>query len=143
MLLIGFTLALLCFSSAAAGALLSVPPDFVLSPASYRGASFEPALGEFLAEPYIEVAAKWLAGDGGVLDQFEIATTLGPDDIRRIEKDTTGIDSGKNVFRTPEPPAVVMLLIGAGLIAGVKCSRPAHRRGCRRVRKDDRQMAHI
>jgi hypothetical protein len=134
MLLIGFTLALLCFSSAAAGALLNVQTESV----SFTLDDSSPSLGdartgEFLTEPYISIPP----------DQFEIITTLAPDQLKRVEEGTSSLDSGKSSFQTPEPPAIVMFLIGAGLIAGVKCLRTAHRPGYRRVRKNDRLMAHI
>jgi hypothetical protein len=96
----------------------------------------------FSKEVYVGLAAEWIA-DIRPNDQYALVTTLAPDLIGRAEKGTDNIVSGKSSFRTPEPPTVVMLLIGTGLIFVFSGFRTVHRSGRRRVRAENRKMARI
>jgi len=118
------------------------PADFPAP--DFRTTSFQATVWEFTDEAYVGMAGAWFAADLHPNDTYAVATTLDPDQVMRVEKGTDNILSGKSTFRTPEPPTLVMLLIGAGLISGFYWSRQvSHRLGRRKVRAESRKMARI
>lgn len=134
-------IAFLCFGNAASGAPMTVP-QVDLPSADYGYAGFESAVRVFTDQAYVGLAAEWVA-DIPPGDPFDITTTFMPELITRAGKDTEDISSGKSAFQTPEPPTIVMLLIGAGLILVFRGIRPVHRSGRRKVRAEMRKMARI
>ncbi len=134
---------LLSFSEAVVGAPVIVPMDADLPPADYCSARFEATVLEFSDEANIGVSGEWMTTDAFPDNRYALATTLAPAQITRAEKGTDNIMSGKDVFRTPEPPAIVMVLIGVGLICLLPSRRTVHRPGRRKVPGHEREMAHI
>lgn len=122
---------------------MNVPAHVNFPPADYLSASFEATVLEFTEDAYVGIAAAWFAADIRPNDTYALATTLAPEQISRVEKGTNDILTGKSIFQTPEPPAIVMVLIGLGLIFAVRGFRTVHRAGRRRVRAESRKMARI
>ena len=63
--------------------------------------------------------------------------------IERADKGTSDIVSGKPLLQAAEPPALLMLAIGTGMIAFFRPRKTVHRPGRRRVKIEQRPMAQV
>jgi hypothetical protein len=134
---------MLSLSEALAGAAMKVPAEIDIPPVDYCSASFEATVLEFSDEAYIGFNSPWMSEDDIPEDQDAIATTLAPAQITRVENGTDNIMSGKDSIQTPEPPLIVMILIGVGLMFFLPSLRTGRRSGRRKARRPERAMAHI
>ncbi len=134
---------LLSFSEVLVGAPMSVATEIDVPPADYFSAGFEATAIEFSDEADIGLINPCMTADCITGDQYAFATTLAPAQITRAEKGTEDLMSGKYAFRAPEPPMIVMTLIGVGLMCLLPSRRTGHRPGRRKVPGHEREMAHI
>ena len=64
-------------------------------------------------------------------------------EIERADKGTADVVSGKPPLQAAEPPELLMLATGAGLILIFRPRKAVHRPGRRRVKTEDRPMAQV
>jgi hypothetical protein len=137
--------ALLSLCAPAAGALLSSSTQFFpamtdLPAISVQG--FDRTIRAFTADAYVSAEASLLFADTNESRGFEIVTSLSPAQIERADKGTSNIVSGK-ILRAPEPPTLIMICIGAGLMLALLLRRPTDLPRRRKVYENERELSRI
>lgn len=81
--------------------------------------------------------------DGDFFTQTAPPPPISQSEIERADKGTANMVSGKPWLQSPEPPALLMLAIGTGMILIFRPRKPIHRPGRRKVKNEERSMAQV